>query len=369
MVHQALERDWSCQFANDFSPKKAAAYKANWGAGHFHLGDIQDINTSNLPGQADLMWGSSPCQDVSLAGAQAGLKGSRSGMFWSFFDLVQDLQEDGREPRVVALENVVGLLTSNKGADFSSVCEAFASIGYRIGAMVLDASHWLPHSRPRVFVVAVAPSVQIPASMILDEPNTQIHPKNIVSRYNEMSQNVREAWIWWNVHTPQERLYELSEVIEAETTTVSWDDSAKTLRLLSMMGPKHREEAEQLRKNSARSGKIEAACFYRRTRNGIQRVEIRTDGVAGCLRTPSGGSSRQGILICQDGKFRSRLLSIPELAALMGLPKSYVMPKSYNEAYHLAGDGVAVPVVEALASSIFNPLFEAFQRKNMSFET
>lgn len=365
MVHQALGRTWSCQFANDFSSKKAAAYRANWGSDAFHLGDIQDVDVSQLPGQADLMWGSSPCQDVSLAGSQSGLRGSRSGMFWSFFDLVKGLQAEGREPRIVVLENVVGLVTSNKGADFASVCEAFASIGYRFGALILDASHWLPQSRPRFFLVAIAPSVHVPASITMEQPDTRIHPKNIVSCYKKLPDSVRKFWIWWNVQIPQKRLYELSDVIEADPRTVSWDDEEKTQKLLSMMTERHRAKAEQLRQASIKSSGIEAACLYRRTRNGIQRVEIRTDGMAGCLRTPSGGSSRQGVLVCEKGKYRTRLLSVPELAALMGLPISYKMPCSYNEAYHLAGDGVAVPVVEALANSIFNHLIKEGRTSSM----
>ena len=65
----------------------------------------------------------------------------------------------------------------------------------------------------------------------------------------------------------------------------------------------------------------------------------------GCLRTPSGGSSRQTIMIVEDEQVRSRLLSPREAARLMGLPDSYELPENYNEAYHLAGDGVVVPVV------------------------
>jgi DNA (cytosine-5)-methyltransferase 1 len=101
--------------------------------------------------------------------------------------------------------------------------------------------------------------------------------------------------------------------------------------------------------------------IYRRTRtddDGVkaQRAEIRFDDVAGCLRTPAGGSSRQSIMIVQGGMVRSRLLSPREAARLMGLPEDYVLPENYNEAYHLAGDGVAVPVVRFLATHILEPI-------------
>jgi len=90
----------------------------------------------------------------------------------------------------------------------------------------------------------------------------------------------------------------------------------------------------------------------------VQRAEIRFDDVAGCLRTPAGGSSRQVIMVVEGKRIRSRLLSPREAARLMGLPDSYLLPKNYNAAYHLAGDGVAVPVVRHLAQHLLEPLLE-----------
>jgi DNA (cytosine-5)-methyltransferase 1 len=100
---------------------------------------------------------------------------------------------------------------------------------------------------------------------------------------------------------------------------------------------------------------------YRRTRvdpvgKKVQRAEVRFDDVAGCLRTPLGGSSRQFIMVVKGDTVRSRLLSPREAARLMGLADDYLLPKNYNEAYYLAGDGVAVPVVRFLAVHILEPI-------------
>jgi DNA (cytosine-5)-methyltransferase 1 len=108
------------------------------------------------------------------------------------------------------------------------------------------------------------------------------------------------------------------------------------------------------------AGRVVGAV-YKRTRpdgNGVkrQRAEVRFDGMAGCLRTPGGGSSRQTIFVVENGCIRSRLLSSREAARLMGLPDSYRMPSRYNEAYHLAGDGVCVGVVRFLAQAVLEPL-------------
>ncbi len=95
---------------------------------------------------------------------------------------------------------------------------------------------------------------------------------------------------------------------------------------------------------------------YRRTRLGQQRLEVRFDGIAGCLRTAAGGSSKQVILEVTGKRIRTRLLSPREAARLQGLPDSYWLPKSYNDAYDVAGDGLCVPVVAHLRHHILDPL-------------
>ena len=85
---------------------------------------------------------------------------------------------------------------------------------------------------------------------------------------------------------------------------------------------------------------------------------MRFDGLAGCLRTPRGGSSRQTVVVVDDGRVRSRLLSPREAARLMGLPDSYRLPHPTTAALHVAGDGVAVPVVRWLAQGLLEPLLE-----------
>jgi DNA (cytosine-5)-methyltransferase 1 len=121
------------------------------------------------------------------------------------------------------------------------------------------------------------------------------------------------------------------------------------------MAPLHRAKLE------ARRGRAVGAVF-RRTRleegRPVQRAEVRFDGLAGCLRTPRGGSSRQAIVVVEDGHVRSRLLTPREAARLMGLPESYALPPTATNALHVTGDGVAVPVVRWLAEQLLEPLLE-----------
>jgi hypothetical protein len=104
-----------------------------------------------------------------------------------------------------------------------------------------------------------------------------------------------------------------------------------------------------------------AGTAYRRTRpdedgGRTQRLEVRFDGIAGCLRTPNGGSSRQTVIIVEHGKVRSRLMTIRECARLMGAPDWYELTGSYNDGYRAMGDAVAVPVTRWLTRHLLAPL-------------
>ena len=107
-------------------------------------------------------------------------------------------------------------------------------------------------------------------------------------------------------------------------------------------------------------GKRIVGTIYKRVRmeSGArtQRAEVRFDQISGCLRTPVGGSSRQTILVVEGSAIRSRLMTPREAARLMGLPDSYRIPIRYNDGYHLAGDGVVIPVVRWLETNLLRPL-------------
>jgi len=123
------------------------------------------------------------------------------------------------------------------------------------------------------------------------------------------------------------------------------------------MMPLHLEKVEKAKK----SQKKVVGTIYRRIRlneNGVkaQCAEIRFDQVSGCLRTGSGGSSRQFIMVVEGEQIRSRLLSTREAARLMGVPDSYQLPTGYNDAYHLMGDGLVVPVISWLEKHLLFPL-------------
>ena len=351
MARAGVGSHWTCLFANDIDPKKALSYATNWGEQQVVVKDVAHLKLSELPGIADLVWASFPCQDLSLAGTGAGLDGDRSGTFWPFWNLVKALRVEKRAPRMMVLENVKGALTSHGGRDFAAIGAALTNADYRFGAMLIDAVHFLPQSRPRLFVVAIDKSTTVPDELVADQIVEKWHSPAVVAAYGKLSRQSQEAWIWWRLPPPPTRNSTFADILEDDPQGVRWHTEAETNRLLGMMSAANLAKVEAAK----RSGKRMVGGLYRRTRD-VQRAEIRFDDVAGCLRTPAGGSSRQTIMIVEGALVRSRLLSPREAARLMGLADDYVLPRNYNEAYHLAGDGVAVRVVRFLAAHILEPI-------------
>jgi len=358
MARAGLGANWKCTFANDFDRKKAMTYQLNWGAeGKLKVGDIRDVTSHELPGHADLVWASFPCQDLSLAGGGAGLKGERSGTFYPFWELVESLVADGRAPKAVVLENVTGTLTSHNGTDFTAICSTFVKNGYNFGAVVIDASLFVPQSRPRLFVVGIRHDMVIPPSLIAPGPITPFHTRGLQTAFKRLTGKSKNLWKWWNLPTPPRRNSVFADLIEEIPSSVAWHSEEETEKLLAQMSEINAAKVEAAK----RAGRKMVGGVYKRTRlddQGVkrQRAEVRFDDVAGCLRTPAGGSSRQVIIVVDSEHVRSRLISARETARLMGLPEHYKLPKNYNESYHLTGDGVAVPVVRHLAQHLIEPL-------------
>jgi DNA (cytosine-5)-methyltransferase 1 len=344
MAGLGLGAGWQCLFANDFDAMKAGAYRANFGDDHFHQGDVWDLHPHDLPGRADLAWASSPCQDLSLAGARAGLTGGRSSAFFGFWWLMEALAGQDRSPRVIVIENVAGLFNSHGGRDFEAVCSVLAGAGYRFGALEIDAALYLPQSRSRCVIVAT-----------LEAPGHLTGPASasraVREAHERLPHHLKARWINWRFPAPPRRNLDLAAILEPDDA-VPWRSEAETAALVALMDDLHRARLDMV----VNAGERRVGAAFRRMRGDRQRTEVRFDGLAGCLRTPSGGSSRQFIIVTEAGRVRSRLLAPREAARLMGLPERYRLPASANAALHLAGDGVVVPMVRHLAAEILEPL-------------
>src|ERR1700738_1176162 len=160
------------------------------------------LTTKDLPGHADLVWASFPCQDLSLAGAGAGLGGERSGTFKPFWKLVEGLVSQDRKPRAVVLENVIGTITSHRGKDFRTLVQTIVDSGYVVGAVVVNAVHFLPQSRPRLFVIAMNNEEKTPDDLTAVGHSRVWHPQSILKAYFDLPTNLKRSWVWWNLPDP-----------------------------------------------------------------------------------------------------------------------------------------------------------------------
>jgi len=353
-----LERaGWDVLWANDMDPAKFEMYKEHFGdAGDseesFVLKDVHQLDAKKFPKVA-LATSSFPCTDLSLAGSRHGLSGRSSSAYWGFIDLLKGLPKS-RLPNLILLENVTGFLSSNKGADLRDACYALNELGYAVDAFIIDAVHFVPQSRQRLFVVGSRKKATgVPALF-----QCQCRPDKLVSF---MYEHPEIQWRLSSLPPLPARQANLHDVIDSECD--DWWDEERAQYLLSQMSPKHREIADGMIGGSS----VTYGTIFRRVRNKICRAELRVDGVAGCLRTPKGGSARQILFAAGNGSYQVRLLSAIECARLMGVG-SYKMKSdlTVNKALFGFGDAVCVPVVEWIGHHVLNPLKNGVHKNGKS---
>ncbi|WP_297312481.1 DNA cytosine methyltransferase [uncultured Oscillibacter sp.] len=144
-----------------------------------HLGDVSSINGADIE-PVDIITFGSPCTDMSIAGKRAGLEGAQSSLFYQAIRIIKEMRcaTNGRYPRWVCWENVVGAFSSNQGRDFKAVLDAVIGIaepgasvpmpeknrwpyadvymgdGWSVAYRTFDAQHWgVPQRRRRCYLV------------------------------------------------------------------------------------------------------------------------------------------------------------------------------------------------------------------------
>lgn len=398
LVREALEPlGWECVYANDFDPKKQAIYSARYtgeASEDFDGRNLWGVDPSELPRPVDLVASSFPCIDLSLAGNRGGLAGEHSGAFWAFVRVLETLRDSGDAPRAVMIENVVGFLSSNDGEDFRAALRALNELGYRLDVAQVTAERFTPQSRPRVFVLGllegdardamtlpeevsaeewaaavnagedVRPKIvrkmmlgeaaEIPAAQASLLDDDELEP--LAEEHSAAEASGAPGFRWGVVPfpTPPEREEDFADVVEWETGP--WWPPERVERVLSEMGPLHRARISAM----SEAGERRAATAYRRRRNGRSVYEVRSDGVAGCLRTARGGSSTQIVIVVESEDVRMRLMTPREYARLQGAEYQEALDDFSDAGLRTAfGDAVCVPAVTWVADHAFGPLLEA----------
>jgi len=354
LVRAALEQSgFEVMFANDISAVKFAMYAANFGDDDFCLGDIRDLWGDDVP-TVELATASFPCTDLSVAGGRAGLAGTESGLFWQFTRVLEEMGD--RKPRGVLLENVLGFATSQGGRDLEAAVEELNRLGYSCDLIVGDAKWFVPQSRPRLFVIGLA-----------DPPSIEDHGQPTP---------FRPGWVWryrakhsqsrmhlYPLPSPAKAVPELRTVVERlPGTDRRWWPAERMRSFEASLSPIQLKRVNKL----IRDDRIQWRTAYRRTRRGGTVWEVRRDKIAGCLRTASGGSSKQALVEAGGGELRVRWLTPREYARLQGADDVVLDTVTTNQALNGLGDAVCVPVVSWIARHYLLPALRLSKKATSS---
>ena len=205
-----------------------------------HYGNVAEIDGSEVE-PVDIITFGSPCQDMSVAGKRAGLKGSRSNLFYEAIRIIREMRikTNGRYPRYIVWENVPGAFSSNRGEDFRCVLESICQIkddwiaipqpdkwnnagnimgdDYSVAWRVLDAQYWgVPQRRKRIFLVADLADRGGAAEVLFDSQSVQGNSEQSESKGKETSGTLGnctdDAVTVYENHTQDCRYRELGQV-------------------------------------------------------------------------------------------------------------------------------------------------------------
>lgn len=355
MARAGIDVVWS----NDIAATKYAMFERNFGTSADHTFIVEDLGKlprERLPENMDLAWASFPCTDLSVAGGRAGIhRGIASSTFWHFIKALSKLGSS--RPAVIALENVTAFATSHAGRDIASAIRSLNGLGYSVDVLSIDARRFLPQSRPRLFLIGTSTPI---ASTAAPSP---LRPDWLTPIFDDNSLVTHRM----HVPDPPELLTDgLASYLEAlEEGDPRWWSVDRVDAFVGSLSDLQSERFVTLRAGES----FTFRTAYRRMRQGIPRWELRSDGVAGCLRTSSGGSSKQAVVSLGRGKVRIRWMTPREYASLMGAPEFPIEGIREHHAYSGFGDAVCAPVVEWLATNYLVPLLSDIHARAVVSDT
>jgi DNA (cytosine-5)-methyltransferase 1 len=324
-----------------------------------YVGSVTDVRGADLP-SIDLITFGSPCQDFSLAGKRAGMEGQRSSLILEAIRLIHECR-----PRVFVWENVKGTFSSNSGADFWAIIQAFANIGgYRLEWQLLNTSWVLPQNRERIYLVgySTAPERDWRGVFPIGEdggatdelPRHNPRANTITTRYTG---NANGSFIGEH----QQPAQEIGDYRSDEGWRPRKDGNCPTLAARAredgsgqpLLKTNYKYEAanELVRRNALNEGEVKGLDFYNKSVRDV--IPTLTD--------PKHNS--QGLF---DG-YRIRRLTPIECERLQGFPDDHtafgnydgeVKPMSNTQRYKQCGNAVTVDIVSLVAEQL-KPIFDA----------
>lgn len=294
-------------FASEWDKFAQETYAANFG--HRPSGDITLVDPADIPFH-DILTAGFPCQPFSIAGVSAANALGRSHGFEHatqgtlFFNVTKIIQ--AKRPRAFILENVKNLKSHDKGKTFRIILDSLAELGYHFDSQIIDARHWVPQHRERIFIVG----------------------------FREKLEFDRFHW-----PEPPKKQPKFRSILEPKKVSQKYTLTDNLWAYLQNYAAKHKAAG-----------------------NGFGYGLTNLDGVS---RTLSARYYKDGseILVPQKGNKNPRRLTPRECARLMGYPEEMKIVCSDTRAYKQFGNSVVVPVVTALCSNVI----KAFDLKKQGF--
>lgn len=343
LIHEALAPlGWTVALANDNDPKKELAYRTNFPDVPFSSANVQMLSGDDLP-TAELATASFPCVDLSRAGGRRGIYEGQSSTVWAFLDRIRELRLQGRPPRYLLLENVPGLL-SHSGGSIDALLEALSELGYGFDVVQVDAKHFTPQTRDRVYIICLFGVVA---------PSPWPAPQSAIRRYHVSRTHARRPelpWIYFNFPDVPTRRLELDAVIEPLPPDDSRWWSAERMEYFWARLERGHDVRLRMLMESGFNGYLTATRRGRRRGVREQIINLRFDRAAACLRTPKGGSSTQLIVEIEGRAIRVRRILGVEAGRLQGVGLSeqtsgFSLVGSDTDQLFAFGDAVCVPAV------------------------
>lgn len=337
LVRLGLEQaGFDVTWSNDYAPFKRDLYMGHFAETPDHtfvLDSVENVTGADVP-DIDLAWASFPCTDLSLAGGRSGLAGTSSGTFYEFTRVLREMGE--RRPRVVALENVLGLATSHGGDDMIAAIRELNDLGYSVDVMAIDARRFVAQSRPRLFIVGCLTPPEDGQS------DASLRPDTLQGFYAVPGLRMHRGP---SPQLPGLKASGFGDLVEHMPENDSrWWDAERTKSFISSLSPIQMNRVLSLQNASS----ITYRTAYRRTRNGRPVWEVRPDDIAGCLRTARGGSSKQAVAKMGNGSISLRWMTGREYARLMGADDYVIDGVRESSVMFGFGDAVCAPVIHWL---------------------
>jgi len=338
-----------------------------------YVGSVTDVRGADLP-RIDLITFGSPCQDFSLAGKRAGMEGERSSLITEAIRLVHECR-----PRVFIWENVKGTFSSNDGADFWAIIQAFANIGgYRCEWQLLNTSWFLPQNRERIYLVgySTAPNGDWEGVFPLGGSDGKDNVKRI-KVVGDRGTGGQQGMIYGddgiapclNAHSFADPM-KIKETLKVKNATQKGYEEATIGDSINYSNPNSKTRNGRVGKGKANT--LDTACCqavvepkiigYTRDAKG-KVTDHHLKDTAGTIHTGSGGGGNTDQFI-QD--YRIRRLTPIECERLQGFPDNHtskgiydgeVKEMSNTQRYKQCGNAVTVDVVQSIANKL-HPLFE-----------